>query len=80
MNTSKTLISEILQKKLSIIGEQFLDYTTISKILELTKSSYTIADIVRLGLISVIKNNTRYLNHCYDRYVAPEAVVGLYCQ
>jgi hypothetical protein len=31
-----------------MIGEQFLDHGIITKILELTQSAYTVADLVRL--------------------------------
>ena len=77
--TTKTIL-ETIRYKLTHSNKLFLNKWILDIILWLSQSSYTIADLVRVGYIDVIKNNTFYLNKLYPRTSNPEAIVGLYCK
>ncbi len=73
-----TKVIDKIKIKLRFTNEQFLDVKKIKKILAISKSWYTISELVRKGLIEPIKRNTVYINKVIWKKPNAEALIWLY--
>jgi hypothetical protein len=68
----------ILREKLKIYNEKYLDKDFLDKLLEKFAPNYKIRDLVRYGLIKVIKRWKYYLNNLSDELENPYKIIDLY--